>query len=115
MNKYIALTLILFAVGIVFTLEQCSFNADIHSIMNTPRIVGKYVIDSVANEVLLKKLYPDAEHSECGLADDDFMKYAKDRIDHTRQFQFMVFIDGKPLVGERCWRGALIFYLREGK
>ena len=90
----------------------CSSLGDFDKDNPMPASVGKYKIDAVVNEVLLKKLYPDVGHSGCGLSNDAFMKYAREKIDHRRQFQFIVFIEGKPLVGERCWRRALIFYLK---
>ncbi|MCK4497507.1 MAG: hypothetical protein KAU24_04875, partial [Candidatus Aenigmarchaeota archaeon] len=51
--------------------------------------------------------------SGCGLSDDDFMKYARSKINYERPFQFIVFTKGNPLVGKRCFRTALIFYLKE--
>ncbi len=78
-----------------------------------PASWGKYSIDSIANEVLLQKEFPDAKHSPCGLAYDAFEEYARSQVNRKRQFQFMVFIDGKPAVGGRCWRKAFIFYLKE--
>lgn len=115
MNKHIALTLILFVVGIVFTLGQCVTLGDLENAEHIPTSWGKYKIDSVANEVLLKKRFPDAGHSECGLADDDFVKYARSKIDYRRQFQFIVFTEGKTMTGKRCLRTALIFYLKKKK
>lgn len=109
MNKHIARTLMLLVVGIVFTLEQCSFDGDID---HMPASWSKYKIDTVANEPLLLRQYPESNVSGCGLSNDDFIKYARDRIDYGRQFQFIVFVSGKPLVGERCLRKAFIFYLK---
>lgn len=110
MRKCLAYILILLVWCIVF-LSQCKTLTE--EDFGKGRVSwGKYKIDTVVNEVGLKRLYPDVEHSECGLSNDAFMKYARERIDHSRQLQFIVFIEGKPLVGKRCWRRALIFYLR---
>lgn len=79
----------------------------------TPASWGEYEIDTVTNEVGLKRLYPDLAHSDCGLADDDFKKYVRKRIDHRRPFQFVVFIEGTTMIGKRCYKRALIFYLRK--
>ena len=116
MKKYTPVfALILLITGVMVTLHYCT-----HKIgeevsawaEHTPASWGEYKIDTVTNEIALKKVYPNVEHSECGLADDSFIEYAMDRIDYSRQFQFVVFIDGKPLVGERCLRKAFIFYLK---
>jgi len=77
-----------------------------------PASYGKYKIESIANEVILRKMHPEYGMSECGLSDEGFMKYARERIDYKRQFQFIVFIEGKPLVGKRCLKKAYIFYLK---
>lgn len=95
-----------------FALMLLTCCSPFHFEEHMPASLGKYAIDSVANEVGLIRLYPDAEHSGCGLAHDDFIEYAMNRIDYSRQFQFIVFINGKPLVGERCLRKAFIFYLK---
>jgi len=97
---------------VLIFLGCCSSLSDFEKEDPMPASVGKYKIDTVINEVSLKRLYPDAEHSGCGLSNDAFMKYARERIDYRREFQFMVFIGGKPLVGEYCLRRALIFYLK---
>ena len=97
---------------VLIFLGCCSSLSDFEKEDSAPASYGKYKIDTVMNEVSLKRLYPDAEHSACGLADDDFMKYTREKIDYERQFQFIVFISGKPLVGERCLRRAFIFYLK---
>ena len=102
---------LIYTFALIF-LGCCSSLSDFEKEDPAPASYGKYKIGLVMNEVSLKKLYPDAGHSECGLADDDFMKYARERIDYGRQFQFIVFISGKPLVGERCLRRAFIFYLK---
>lgn len=114
MNKYVAVALILLTIGIMAVFQFCSFDKKIDGLIkNVPASWGQYEIDTVTNEVLLQKLYPDAEHSGCGLSDDAFIKYAMDRIDHSQKFQFIVFTRGKPLVGKRCLRTALIFYLKD--
>lgn len=110
MNKYIAPTLILLVAGIVFTLEQCVTLGDVEEHM--PASLSEYKIDPVANEVLLKRLYPDAEHSDCGLSDDEFIKYVRERIDFRRKFQFVVFIEGTTMTGKRCLKRAFLFYLK---
>jgi len=113
MNKYIAIALILLIIGVMVTFYCCiSFGDFDDSGDNMPASWGKYKIESVANEPLLSRLYPECGTSECGLSDDDFIKYARDRIDRRRQFQFIVFIEGKPLVGEKCLRKAFLFYLK---
>ncbi len=96
---------------VLITLCCCSSLSDFEE-EYVPPSWGKFAITPVANEVLLRKLYPDLGHSECGLGDDDFIRYTRDRIDYTREFQFIVFISGKPLVGKECLRRALIFYLK---
>jgi len=79
-----------------------------------PTLWGKFIVVSVANELLLVKRWTPTEPlSGCGLSDDDFMKYAMSKINYERPFQFIVFTEGNPMVGKRCFRGALIFYLRE--
>lgn len=79
-----------------------------------PTSWGVFIIDPVANEPLLAKVWvPTEPLSGCGLSNDDFMKYARSRINYERPFQFIVFTEGKPLVGKRCFRTALIFYLKE--
>ena len=95
---------------VLIFLGCCSSLGDFDKEDPVPASVGKYKIDVVINEVSLKRLYPDAGHSGCGLSDGDFIKYAMSRVDYRRKFQFIVFIDGKPLVGERCLRRAFIFY-----
>ena len=113
MKKYTpAFSLILLIIGVMVILHHCT-----HQIEEVPTgaehtPVSKYKIDSVANEVGLIRLHPELEHSECGLADDDFIEYARKRVDHRRQFQFMVFIGGTTMTGKRCYRRALIFYLK---
>jgi len=77
-----------------------------------PASYGKYKVESIANEVGLKRLYPNVGHSECGLSDEAFIKYVRERIDYRRQFQFMVFIPGRTLIGKRCLKKAFIFYLK---
>ena len=91
---------------------SCATLYDFEDKERIPASWSAYRIDTVANDPALKRLYPDAEHSECGLADDDFIKYARDRIDYRREFQFMVFISGKPLVGGKCYKRALMYYLK---
>lgn len=79
-----------------------------------PTSWGVFIINSVANEPLLAKVWTPTEPlSGCGLSDDDFMKYAMSKINYERPFQFIVFTKGNPMVGERCFRKALIFYLKE--
>jgi len=79
-----------------------------------PASWGVFIIDPVANEPLLAKVWiPTEPLSGCGLSNDDFMKYARSKINYKRPFQFIVFTGGKPLVGKRCFRTALIFYLKE--
>lgn len=114
MNKYVALALILLVVTVMFTLGRCSLSMDkVNSwTEHVPASWGKYKIDTISNEVGLIRLYPESNASDCGLADDDFVKYARDRIDYRREFQFIVFVSGKPLVGERCLQKAFIFYLK---
>jgi len=80
----------------------------------TPTSWGVFIIDPVANEPLLAEVWTPTEPlSGCGLSDDDFMKYVRSKINYKRPFQFVVFTEGKPLVGKRCFRTALIFYLKE--
>jgi len=97
---------------ILLFLMSC-YNVDINKKDDSiPASWGKYKIESVANEILLQKQYPESNTSDCGLSNDDFIKYAMKRIDHKREFQFIVFVDGKPMVGTKCLRRALIFYLK---
>lgn len=82
--------------------------------LDKPASWGVYVINPVANEPLLADVWEPTEPlSGCGLSNDDFMKYARSKINYERPFQFIVFTEGKPLVGKRCFRTALIFYLKE--
>lgn len=111
MKKYIAITLVSIVIAVMVTLHSCSFKADDWA-GHMPASWGKYKIDTITNEPLLLRQYPDAEQSGCGLADDDFIKHARSKIDYEREFQFIVFTNGKPLVGEKCLRTALIFYLK---
>ena len=107
--------LMLLITGVMVTLHYCTpqIGEEVSAwAEHTPVSQSRYKIDSVANEVGLVRLYPELERSECGLADDEFIEYAMNRVDHSRQFQFIVFIDGKPLVGGRCLRKAFIYYLK---
>lgn len=116
MKKYTPVfSLVLLITGVMVTLHYCTPQVGdgvFDWVGHTPASWGKYKIDSIANEVGLIRLYPELDHSECGLADDDFIRYAMDRVDYSRKFQFIVFIPGKPLVGERCLRKAYLFYLK---
>ena len=98
-----------------FLLMSCGFNEQAFDLDKpTPTSWGVFVIDSVANESLLAREWTSTEPlSGCGLSDDDFMKYARSKINYERPFQFIVFTRGKPMVGERCFRTALLFYLKE--
>ena len=101
----------LICILIIITVWSCASLSDFEE-EYVPSTWGKFGIDLVVNEVLLRELYPDLGHSGCGLGDDDFIQYARDRVDYTREFQFIVFVSGKPLVGEPCYRRALIFYIK---
>ena len=78
-----------------------------------PASIGEYDIQTVANEMGLVNNHAIENPSECGLSANDFIKYVRDRVDGARALQFIVFVDGKPLVGDRCYRKAFIFYLKE--
>ena len=105
MNKYF-LSILIFLVACV-TLSELDESSE-----NVTASSSKYLIESVANEPLLLRQYPGSTVTGCGLSNDDFIKYARERIDHNREFQFIVFISGKPLVGKVCYKRALIFYLK---
>jgi len=96
-------------------LMSCGFNEQAFDLNEpTPTSWGVFVIDPVANELLLAKEWTPTEPlSGCGLSNDDFMEYARSKINYERPFQFIVFTGGNPLVGKRCFRTALIFYLKE--
>lgn len=98
-------------------LMACSLNKrafDLDKPVSVPVSWGVFIIDSVANEPLLAKVWTLTEPlSGCGLSNDDFVKYARSKINYKRPFQFIVFTEGNPLVGKRCFRTALIFYLKE--
>ncbi len=79
-----------------------------------PASRGEYDIQSISNDMGLVKIHAKELSSGCGLSGNDFIKYAHDRIDHSRSFQFIVFVSGKPLVGRKCYRKAFIFYLKKG-
>jgi len=115
MRKFRIAALMLLVVLVTY-MTRCVTLSELEKAANEDHLsasYGKYYIDPVVNEVGLKRLYSDLEHSDCGLSDEAFMKYARERINYKRQFQFIVFLEGKPLVGKRCYRRALIFYLKE--
>jgi len=117
-KKYITLALILLVITVMIPLQFCSFKGFAKQVStweeHMPASWGNYKIDTIANEPLLISVWtPTEPPSGCGLANSDFMDYAKSKIDRTRKFQFIVFSDGKPAVGERCFRKAFIFYLKE--
>lgn len=78
-----------------------------------PATIGQYAIQTVSNGQELIKIHATESPSECGLSANDFMQFVQDRIDYSRRFLFVVYVDGKPLVGNRCYRKAYIFYLRK--
>lgn len=95
-------------------LIACGLNQREIDLSDVPTSWGTYVIDPVGNEPLLAKVWASTEPlSGCGLSDNDFVQYAMSKINYKRPFQFIVFTEGKPLVGKRCFRTALIFYLKE--
>ena len=121
MNKYITSALILLVVGVMVAFHYCATKPTEEKPITSgagswathiPASISKYKIEPVVNEVGLIKLHPEYNTSECGLSDEDFVRYARSKIDYERQYQFTVFTLGKPLVGERCLKTALIFYLK---
>ena len=96
----------------VLFLVACGLNEQVYK--PAPTSWGVFIVDPVANEPLLVSVWTPTEPlSGCGLSNDDFVKYARSKINYKRPFQFIVFTGGKPLVGKRCFRTALIFYLKE--
>lgn len=116
MRKHIAIALIFLVAVVMVALYYCSppVTTEVSAwLEHMPASWGKYKINTVVNEVLLSSVWTPTEPlSGCGLSDNDFIKYATSKINHEREFQFIVFTDGKPLVGERCLRKAFIFYLK---
>lgn len=95
-------------------LMTCGYKRTFDLDKPVPASWGVFIIDPVANEPLLVEVWiPTEPLSGCGLSNDDFMKYARSKVNYERPFQFIVFTGGKPLVGKRCFRTALIFYLKE--
>ena len=91
-----------------------SFKGGFHD-PGEPASVSKFNIHTLSNDMGLVKHHSTELSSECGLSENDFIKYVRDRVDYSQIFLFIVFEEGKPLVGDTCYKKAHIYYLKEQK